>query len=417
MDGGIAMGLNTKESIKAAPARMAQECAVAAALRRAAACVTWLALSALGACAFSPGMTFNAPAGASGSAASASSGASVPENVVAKGIAGAPSAQLVEITSQMVEKEAAQRPKGIPEDVKKLFGTPKPYAIGPGDILTIVVWDHPELNLPPTSGSTDGTVGASSVAPGYTVDTNGYIQYAYIGPMKVEGLSEMGVRDALAAKLARYVREPQVTVRIQTYRSKRVYLDGEVKTPGVEVLNDRPMTLPEAINRAGGFTSNADRSHVAVTRGDVTVHVDMPEMIRKGFNPDRIILHDGDLVRVYGQEDSKVFVEGEVEHPGGVVFNNGQMTLNQALGNAGGISQSSGDASQVYVVRGRDTSKPVVFHLDASNAAAMATADSFELQPNDVVFVDTSSLVKWGRVISLILPTTQAAAAGRAVGY
>jgi polysaccharide export outer membrane protein len=230
-------------------------------------------------------------------------------------------------------------------------------------------------------------------------------------------MSEMGVRDALSEKLARYVRKPQVTVRIQTYRSKRVYLDGEVKTPGVEVLNDRPMTLPEAINRAGGFTANADRSRIAVTRGDTTVAVDMPEMIRKGFNPDRIILRDGDLVRVFAQTDNKVFVVGEVERPGGVMFNNGHMTLNQALGNAGGITQASADASQVYVVRGRDSAKPVVFHLDASNASAMATADSFELMPNDVVFVDTSTLVKWSRVISLILPTTQAAAASRAVGY
>jgi polysaccharide biosynthesis/export protein len=147
------------------------------------------------------------------------------------------------------------------------------------------------------------------------------------------------------------------------------------------------------------------------------VVVDMPEMIRKGYNPDRIILRDGDLVRVFAQADSKVFVVGEVERPGGVMFNNGHMTLNEALGNAGGINQASGDASQVYVVRGRDTTQPVVYHLDASNASAMATADSFDLKPNDVVFVDTSSLVKWSRVISLILPTTQAAAASRAVGY
>jgi polysaccharide biosynthesis/export protein len=411
------MGLNAKESLRVAPARIAQDCAAAGALRRGAVCVVWLALAALGGCALSPGMTIAPVKGGADATASAASGATVPDSMVAKGLVGAPSGQVIEITSEMVEKEAAERPTGIPTNVEKLFATPKPYEIGPGDILTIVVWDHPELNLPQTVGGGDGPTGASSVAPGYTVDTNGFIQYAYIGPMKVEDLSEMGVRDALAQKLAKYVRDPQVTVRIQTYRSKRVYLDGEVKTPGVEVLNDRPMTLPEAINRAGGFTANADRSHVAVTRSDVTVDVDIPDMIRKGFNPDRIILQDGDLVRVYAQTDSKVFVVGEVERPGGVVFNNGHMSLNEALGNAGGITQASGDASQVYVVRGRDTGKPVVFHLDASNAAAMATADSFDLKPNDVVFVDTSALVKWSRVINLILPTTQAAAASRAVGY
>jgi polysaccharide export outer membrane protein len=416
------MKLNATGLSEAAPGRLAREAGVTRAARRGALCVVWLALAALGGCAMAPGMTYAPQKGGAGSngepgaVEKTASGEQVPDSLTTRGYMGAPAGQLIEITNELVEKEAAARPKGIPTGVEKLFSTPTPYEIGPGDILSIVVWDHPELNLPAIMTSTDGS-GASSVAPGYTVDTNGFIQYAYIGPIKVAGLTEMGVRDALAAKLARYERDPQVTVRIQTYRSKRVYVDGEVKTPGVEVLNDRPMTLPEAINRAGGFTSNADRSRVAVTRGDNTVVVDMPAMIHKGFNPDRVILRDGDLVRIYAQTDSKVFVVGEVERPGGVVFNNGRMTLNEAIGNAGGIAQASADASQVYVVRGRDTGKPVVFHLDASNAAAMATADSFELKPNDVVFVDTSSLVKWSRVISLILPTTQAAAASRAVGY
>ncbi|MCX5539924.1 polysaccharide biosynthesis/export family protein [Paraburkholderia sp. CNPSo 3076] len=413
------MGLNAMDWIGTAHARVVRDFGLAGALRRGAACAVCLALTALSGCALAPGMTYSSGAGGAGAnpGAGAASGTAVPDSVVAKGIAGAPSGTLVEITRDLVDKEAAARPKGIPADVEKMFAKATPYEIGPGDILTIVVWDHPELNLPAGGGGSDGPSGASSVASGYTVDTNGFIQYAYIGPLKVAGLSEMGVRDILAGKLAKYVRQPQITVRIETYRSKRVYLDGEVKTPGVQVLNDRPMTLPEAINRAGGFTSNADRSHVSVTRGDTTVDIDMPAMIRKGFNPDRIILHDGDLVRIFAQTDSKVFVVGEVERPGGVMFNNGRMSLNEALGNAGGINQASGDASQVYVVRGRDTSQPVVFHLDASSASAMATADSFELKPNDVVFVDTSTLVKWSRVISLILPTTQAAATSRAIGY
>ncbi|WP_233862407.1 polysaccharide biosynthesis/export family protein [Paraburkholderia adhaesiva] len=418
------MKMNAKDSFDAAAARIARAFGASGTLRCRATRAAWLVLAGLGGCALSPGMSF-APAGggaSSNAAASAAvntaSGASVPDSMVKKGIVGAPSGQVVEITGDLVENEAAARPTGIPDDVQKLFGTPTPYAIGPGDVLSIVVWDHPELNLPATNGNGgDSPSGATSVAAGYTVDNDGFIQYAYIGPLKVDGLSEMGVRDTLAARLARYVRQPQVTVRIETYRSKRLYLDGEVKTPGVEVLNDRPMTLPEAVNRAGGFTSNADRSRVAITRGDSTVLIDMPDMIRKGFNPDRIILRDGDLVRVFAQTDSKVFVVGEVQRPGGVMFNNGRMTLNEALGNAGGVNQASADASQIYVVRGRDTGKPVVFHLDASNASAMATADSFELKPNDVVFVDTSALVKWSRVISLILPTTQAAAASRAIGY
>ncbi len=332
-------------------------------------------------------------------------------------VSGAPSGSLVEITRELVDKERAERPTGVPPDVRELFAKSAPYEIGAGDILGIVVWDHPELNMPTGGNGGQDASGSNSVASGYTVDSNGFIQYAYIGPIKVAGLTEMGVRDALSEKLAKYVRQPQVTVRIQSYRSKRVYVDGAVHTPGVQVLNDMPMTLPEAINRAGGFNDTSDRSKVAVTRGDKTVYVDIPDMIRRAVNPDRIILRDGDLVRVYAQNDSKVFVLGEVSRPGGLPFNNGRMSLNQALGDAGGISQVSGDASQVYVVRGRDQPKPVVYHLDATSAQAMATADAFELQPNDVVFVDASALVKWSRVIGLILPATQAAATTRAIGY
>ncbi|POR55950.1 polysaccharide export outer membrane protein [Paraburkholderia eburnea] len=374
-----------------------------------------VALGALGGCAFSPGMTFNGMPSSGG--ADPTGNARTAGTQAATDVSGAPSGTLIEITRELVDKERAQRPTGVPADVRQLFAKPTPYEVGPGDILGIVVWDHPELNMPTGGGGGLDASGSNSVAAGYTVDSNGFIQYAYIGPIKVAGLTEMGVRDALSEKLAKYVRQPQVTVRIQAYRSKRVYVDGAVHTPGVQVLNDMPMTLPEAINRAGGFNDTSDRSKVAVTRGDETVYVDIPDMIRRAVNPDRIILRDGDLVRVYAQTDSKVFVLGEVSRPGGLPFNNGRMTLNQALGDAGGVSQVSGDASQVYVVRGRDQPKPVVYHLDATSAQAMATADAFDLQPNDVVFVDASPLVKWSRVIGLILPATQAAATTRAIGY
>ena len=390
----------------------------------ASSALRWLAPSvvavAMAGCAFSPGMSYRGlPSGNSaGPAGTAQAGAHGAGSQDGTGADGAPTGSLVEITDDLVAKQRAERPTGVPADVRGLFAKATPYQVGPGDILSIVVWDHPELTLPGVgAGGTDAS-GSSSVASGYTVDTGGFIQYAYIGPIKVEGLTEMGIRELLSSKLARYVRQPQMTVRVQTYRSKRIYLDGEVKTPGVQVLNDMVMTLPEAINRAGGFTDKSDRSRVALTRGDETALIDMPDMIRQGVNPDRIMLRDGDLVRVFAQNDSKVFVIGEVQRPGGLPFNNGRMTLNQALGDAGGISQVSGDASQVYVVRGgRESGKRVVYHLDATSASAMSTADAFELKPNDVVFVDASALVKWSRVIGLILPATQAASATRAIGY
>ncbi|MFM0089431.1 polysaccharide biosynthesis/export family protein [Paraburkholderia sediminicola] len=394
--------------------------------RQVRAAVTGVVLAlCLAGCAWSPGMSFNPPSGTAspgqaeaGNGLASSSVRATADARTGKGVDAPPTGSLIEITDALVEKERAERSKTVPDDVTQLFAQSAPYTLGAGDILSIVIWDHPELNMPGASASTGPEANSSdSMTSGYTVDAGGMIQYAYIGPLKVAGLTEMEARDLLAQKLSRYVRQPQVTLRIQAYRSKRVYLDGAIRNPGVQVLNDMPMTLPEAINRAGGFTPVADRSMVAITRGQKTVIVDIPGMIAKGVNPDNIELRRGDMVRVFAQTDTKVYVFGEVQRPGSLTFNNGRMSLNEALGDAGGISQTSGDASQVFVVRGRDVGKPVVFHLNAGSPAAMATADGFELKPNDVVFVDASALVRWSRVIGLIVPSTQAAAAGRAIGY
>ena len=58
--------------------------------------------------------------------------------------------------------------------------------------------------------------------------------------------------------------------------------------------------------------------------------------------------------------------------------------------------------------------KHQIFHLDISNPAAYAIAENFELKAKDVVFVDTSAVVRWGRVINNIVPSAQAAYFGKA---
>src|SRR3546814_11977409 len=71
------------------------------------------------------------------------------------------------------------------------------------------------------------------------------------------------------------------------------------------------MTLPEAINRAGGFSEEADRSFIALTRNDKTIRINLPRLTRQGVNPNRILLHNGDLLRVSNQVESQVFLMGE----------------------------------------------------------------------------------------------------------
>ncbi|BEP45468.1 MULTISPECIES: polysaccharide biosynthesis/export family protein [Variovorax] len=325
---------------------------------------------------------------------------------------------LVPISPGLIRAMADARPTAVPPDVKALFGEAPVYTIGPGDVVGVVVYDHPEL-LPHAGAVISQQVDPTgiSVAPGFIVDASGQISFPYIGRVKMQGLTEIEASDLIARQIARYIKDPQVTVRIQSFRSRRAFVEGEVNSPGLQIFTDVPMTLAEALNRAGGITAAGDRSFITLTRGDKTTLIDLPKLQDIGVGASRIPLHSGDVVQVRNRDESKVFVTGEVLKPSALTMHNGRLSLSEALGEAGGANLGTANTGQIYVVRntgggsndaGSARSTPAIFHLNAKNPAALALADRFPLQPRDVVYIDSVPLVTWNRVASLILPATQA---------
>ena len=237
----------------------------------------------------------------------------------AAGAAAAPDApppgSLISITPELLRQQLASRTTDISPEVKQLFSQPKPYRIGASDVLNIVVWDHPELTIAAAGSLATDAGSLSPVGNGYNVSPQGQVQFPYVGALKLSGLTEYEARDLLTQRLSKYLKDPQVTVRIQSYRSGRIYIDGEVRTPGLQSLNDIPMTLPEALGRAGGFTPLADRSSIAITRKGTTTIVNLVRLTERGVSPTSILLDNGDLVRVLAREEAKVFVLGEVFRP------------------------------------------------------------------------------------------------------
>ncbi len=319
---------------------------------------------------------------------------------------GAPPGALKTITRELIEEQKQERKAEVREDVQRLFGTEGPYRIGPGDILNIVVWNHPELEITgASSGNVNDYTSQAEVGNGYNVSKDGYIQYPFLGAVKVAGMTEMQLRDHLTSGLARFINRPQITVRVQAYRNGRVYADGELNRPGLLALNDIPMTLPEAISRAGGFTENADRSSLLLSRNGVSTRISLPELSRMGVNPAQILLKDGDLLRVASREESKVFLMGDVFAPRAQPMYDGHLTLAQALGEAGGVNPETGNPRQIYILRKGEQDQPEIYHLDAKLPTAFVLAAQFELQPQDVVFIDPAAVVRWNRVISMLLPS------------
>ncbi len=289
-----------------------------------------------------------------------------------------------------------------------IVASPEAYTIGRGDVLQITVWDHPELALA-QGASPQAAPRTADAPPGFVVDQDGTLQFPFAGRFPVAGSTVEQVQAQLARRLDKTFNDPQVTVRIASFRAKQVYIEGEVHTPGSQALNDIPMTIYDAIGRAGGFSSTADQSRIVLVRDGIERRVDLVEMAEQGRNPSKIVLRNGDLVRVLSRDDSGVFVMGEVNKPvTALPMRDGRLTLSDAIAQAGSLNANTADAAQLYVVRGMQGEHLQVFHLDAHSPVAMVLANQFQLKPKDIVYVDGNALVRFSRVLSLLLPAINA---------
>jgi polysaccharide export outer membrane protein len=327
-------------------------------------------------------------------------------------------------TNEKIEQQESQPPiseidvaliKQLREDARSasssaasLIAAPSPYVLGPGDVLQITVWDHPELAAAQLAPSQTATRSADPVA-GFVIDQQGNLLFPYAGRVHVAGLRAEEAQAALAKALTKSFVDPQVTLRVASYRASQVYVDGEIHTPGPQSINDIPMGVYEAISRAGGFSATADQSRMVLVRNGISHAINLPQLLERAQNPSDIVLKNGDVLRVPARDESGVFVMGEVNKPiTAMPMKNGKLSLADALAQAGSVNVTSSDPGQVYVIRGSLGDTPQVFHLDAKSPVSMVLANQFDLQPRDVVYVDSGSLVRFSRVLSLLMPAINA---------
>ncbi len=135
------------------------------------------------------------------------------------------------------------------------------YRVGPGDVLSIVVWEHPQLTLPLGPNKTPSEAGNR-------VHNDGTIFFPYVGTLNVDGKSLSEIRASISSGLKKVIPNPQVDVSIASFReSNQIYVLGEVKKPGPLVLGMGRLSLTDAIAQSGGVdNSNANVKGILVFR-------------------------------------------------------------------------------------------------------------------------------------------------------
>jgi polysaccharide export outer membrane protein len=227
------------------------------------------------------------------------------------------------------------------------------YIVGPQDVLAIVLFDQQEL-----SGK-------------YTVEADGTFTFPLIGRVTAGGLTLRQVEEALRTKLSDgFFKNPQISVAVEQYRSQRVFVMGEVRTPGpYPLVGD--MTLIELLARAGSTTEHAAGEALIVRSSEAgrpagpvlpeqknaaeVIRVDI-KALQSGRLSSNAALRDGDTVFVPRAE--LVYVFGQVTRPGSYTLQR-DTTVLQALSLAGGVTDR-GTTGRIRIVRMVDGKKTEV---------------------------------------------------------
>jgi polysaccharide biosynthesis/export protein len=307
--------------------------------------------------------------------------------------------KVVPITPELVAANGvnAQPAAQIPAEL--LAFRPESYQIQPGDTLLITVWDHPELSTP--AGSQQ-----QAVANGRQVQPDGTFFFPYAGKNNISGKTIEEVRSMLASKLGRYLNDPQVDVNVVGYGS-RISMQGAFTNTTPQEITPVPLTLSQAVGRAGVNVEQADISGLVLTRDGKSYRLDQDALNRNGAMAQDIFLKPGDQIFLPFNDRKEIYVMGEVSQPQAINFKTTNMTLTQALGRVGGLDQTSSNAAAVYVIRGVEDMKQApatVYHLNAKSPVAFALADQFLLQAGDVVYVGPAGVTRWNRFLSQLIP-------------
>ena len=232
---------------------------------------------------------------------------------------------------------AQQRPEALPAPfpaipllVAPVVPVPETYVIGKQDQLRITVFEDDSLNN------------------SYIVDADGTIMFPYISRVTAAGLTQRQLQDRIRSALSPdIIRNPQVRVEIEKYKSQSVIVAGEVRSPmKVPMMGNK--SLLEAITEAGYTTASAG-TEITITHvdGRPPDTVDMKDVLAA----QAYMLHDQDIVTV--PKVQLVYISGEVRNTGGVIWTR-EMTLAQLVTLSGGLTERGkyGGAQAIRLVNG-----------------------------------------------------------------
>jgi len=234
------------------------------------------------------------------------------------------------------------------------------------------------------------------------------IDLPYVGKINVKDLTSAEAQNMLLSILKKFYKNPDLQLDIVAFNSSKVYVTGTVRNQLVIDMSDKPIRVLDALIRANVNTTGNDNlsSTSGIIRRDNRVYeIDLLNAIKGTDTKENFYLKKDDVIFI-DRNPNSILVFGEVSRPGSY-FPYAGYSLTQLVSDSG-INQLTADAKNIFVLRESfDEELQIdVFKMNIKNPINLIAGRKFKLNKRDIVYIPASDLVKWNRVISLLLPQT-----------
>lgn len=200
--------------------------------------------------------------------------------VPAKGAPGA-----APLTDEQRKAAADQETAAIAAAMQQVVRAKTDYHISSADLISVTVYQDAEMSRK------------------VRVNANGTISLPLVGEVKVGGMTLIDAQAAIEGKLGKFLVRPQVSLFIEDYGNKTIFVMGEVAKPGsYPIPTESRMTVLEAISTAGGFTPVAAQDRARVLRNvngaSVTYTINTKDITQQGQKDKDMVLEPNDIIYV-----------------------------------------------------------------------------------------------------------------------
>ena len=178
-----------------------------------------------------------------------------------------------------------QEAAAIADAIRQIARAKTDYKISAADLIAVTVYQDADISRK------------------VRVNTNGTAALPLIGAVKIGGLTLMEAQGVIEGKLGKYLVSPQVSLFIEEYGNKLVFVMGEVSKPGsYPIPTEKSLTVLEAISTAGGFTPIAAQDRTKVLRNvngaSVTFTIEVKAITQQGLKDKDMVLEPNDVIYV-----------------------------------------------------------------------------------------------------------------------